>query len=109
MASSAARLLRENRAGLVSGVADGGFVFGEDGAGKDGSEDLPRVPGLGEDLIADASVLDVEGNHFAQAEAENGDCFGGTSGQGIEVEHEDTDDGVGQNEGDGTGARARLR
>jgi len=98
----------KNRAGLVSGRADGGFVFGEDEPGENGGEDFPLVLGLGEHLVADAGMLDVEGDHFAEAETQDGEGFRGAGGQGIEVEHEDADDGVGQNEGDGAGAGRDL-
>ena len=98
----------KNRAGLVAGGADGGFVLGEDGAGKHGGEHLPLGLVLGEDLVADAGVLHVEGNHFAQAEAQDGKGFSGAGGQGIEVEHEDADGGVGKHQRDGAGARRDL-
>ena len=56
-------------------------------------------------LIADAGVLDIEGDHFAQAEADDGNGLSGFGGKGIEVEDEDADDGVGQDDGDGASAR----
>ena len=99
---------REYGAGLVAGVADGGFVLGEDGAGNDGGQHLALGLTLREHLVADAGVLHVEGNHFAQAEAHHGDGFGGFAGQGIEVEDEDADEGVGQDQSDGVGARRNL-
>jgi hypothetical protein len=46
-------------------------------------------------------VFDVEGDHFPEAEAENGNGFGRLGWQGIEIEDEDPDRGVGQDEGDG--------
>jgi hypothetical protein len=53
-------------------------------------------------------VFHVKGNHFAQAEAEDGEGFSGFGGQGIEVEDEDADDGVREDDGDGAGARGNL-
>ena len=53
---------------------------------------------FGEDLVAEAGVFDVEGDHFAQAETEDREWPRGLGGEGIEVEHEDADDGVGENE-----------
>ena len=62
-----------------------------------------------EHLIADAGVLHIEGNHFAQAEAHDGDRFDGFGGQGIEVEDEDANKGVGQNHSDGAASAVKFR
>jgi hypothetical protein len=49
-------------------------------------------------------VLDFKGNHFAQAEADDGDSFRGFGGKGIKVEDEDADERVGKDDGNGSGA-----
>ena len=98
----------QHRSRLVSGGAHGGFVFGQNRAGNDGGEHLALGLGFREHLVADAGVFHVERNHFAQTETEDGECFSGLGGQGIEVENEDADHGVGQDDGHGAGARGNL-
>ncbi len=99
---------RKYCAGLVACGTNGGFVFGENGAGNDGGKDFTFGFGLRQQLIADAGVLDLERDHFAQAEAHDGEGFSGLGGQGIEIEDEDADNGVGQDDSDGAGARRNF-
>ena len=96
---------RHDRARLVAGSAHRGLVLLEDVAGQDGDEDAGFGLALGEDLVAEAGVFHIEGNHLAQPEAQYRDRLAGACGQGIEVEHEDAHGSVGNDDGDGAGAR----
>ena len=98
----------QHGAGFVAGSADGGFILGEDRARHDRGQHFALGLVLRQHLVADAGVLHIEWNHFAQAEAHHGDGFGSLGGQGIEVEHKDADERVGQNQGDGAGARGNF-
>ena len=53
-------------------------------------------------------MLNLEGNHFAQAEAHDGEGLSGLGGEGIEIEDEDANNGVGQDDSDGAGARRNF-
>ena len=87
-------------AGLVAGGAHGGLVFLQNIAGKDGDEDAGFGLALGEDLIAEAGVFHVKGNHFAQPETEHRDRFAGACGDSVEVEYEDAHRCIGNDDGD---------
>ena len=62
------------------------------GPGRTAASTLHSVSFCDEHLIADAGVLHIEGNHLAQAEADDGNGFSGFGGKGIEVEDEDADE-----------------
>ena len=98
----------QNRAGLVSGGANRGLVFGQDGAGENRSQHLPLVLVLRQHLVADAR----RAPHRREPSCAGGSAGPGRlrrpGGQGIEVEHEDPDGGVGQHQRDGAGARRNL-
>ena len=62
----------QHDAGLVASSADDGFVLGQYRSGEDGGEHLAVVFALSEDLVAETSVLNLEGHRLAQAKTQNG-------------------------------------
>ncbi len=74
------------------------LVFGEEFAGHGDGEDADEGAGGGHDLVADGGVVGVEGEEFFEAEADDGEGFGGFAGELVEVEQEDADGGVGDDE-----------
>ena len=68
-------------------------------AGHGDREDTDEAARGGHDLIADGGIVGVEGQELFEAEANDGEGFGGLAGQRVEVEQKDADGGVGDDEG----------